>query len=207
MFCAAGPNTDSCQGDSGGPVVLRPLEGGKHLIAVSSAKGGVGKSTVSANLAVALQRLGHPTGLLDADIYGPSVPMMMNTEQRPLVDREKRRILPVAAHGVRCLSMGLLADPAQAMIWRGPMVSGGEFRFKGRRLSRSRQTPLLRSTDTRFVRSPCRFAVPGWRPPHLVGGSIHRYGLSPTTTRPTFTGRGTSRCPFLGSRHAFSASW
>lgn len=113
----------------GGPVELKKVQGLKHLITVSSAKGGVGKSTVAANLAVALHRLGHPTGLLDADVYGPSVPIMMSVDQRPLVDRENRRILPVVAHGVKCLSMGLLADPSQAMIWRGPMVSGAVRQF------------------------------------------------------------------------------
>lgn len=113
----------------GGPIELKAIPGLKHLITVTSAKGGVGKSTVSTNLAAALQRLGHPTGLLDADIYGPSVPMMMNATARPLVNPETKRILPVVAHGVRCLSMGMLMEQDVAMIWRGPMVSGAVRQF------------------------------------------------------------------------------
>ncbi len=113
----------------GGPIQRKPVEGLKHLVCITSAKGGVGKSTVATNLAVALHRLGHPTGLLDADIYGPSVPLMMDADRRPMVDPERRRILPVEAHGVRCLSIGQLTDTRQAMIWRGPMVSGAVRQF------------------------------------------------------------------------------
>ncbi len=113
----------------GGPVVLKKVPGLKHLVCVSSAKGGVGKSTIASNLAVALQRLGHNTGLLDADVYGPSVPIMMNSSQRPMVDKENKRIIPVLSYGVRCLSMGMLTDASQAMIWRGPMVSGAVRQF------------------------------------------------------------------------------
>lgn len=113
----------------GGPIQKKPLEGVKHIIAVASGKGGVGKSTISTNLAVALARLGHAVGLLDADIYGPSVPTMMGADQRPMVDPATRRILPVEAHGVRCLSMGHLVDPEEAMIWRGPMVMSAVRQF------------------------------------------------------------------------------
>jgi ATP-binding protein involved in chromosome partitioning len=111
-------------GPHGGPIQKKRLEGVKHIIAVASGKGGVGKSTVATNLAVGLQRLGHKVGLMDADIYGPSLPLMMNTSQRPMVDRERQRILPVMSFGVRCMSMGLLMEADQAMIWRGPMVQG-----------------------------------------------------------------------------------
>ena len=107
----------------GGPIQKKTIEGVKHVIAVASGKGGVGKSTVATNLAVALQREGLAVGLLDADIYGPSLPTMMNVTQRPLVDSAKR-ILPVNSYGVRCISMGLLVETHEAMIWRGPMVMG-----------------------------------------------------------------------------------
>jgi ATP-binding protein involved in chromosome partitioning len=113
----------------GGPIQKKPLEGVKHVIAIASGKGGVGKSTVSTNLAVALNRLGHSVGLLDADIYGPSVPTMMNVHERPMADAGTRKILPIPAHGVKCLSMGMLVDPEEAMIWRGPMVMGAVRQF------------------------------------------------------------------------------
>lgn len=95
----------------------------RSYIAVASGKGGVGKSTVAVNLAVTLARAGYDVGLLDADIYGPSVPTMFGiAEQRPRVN-ERQKIVPLEAHGVKLLSMGLLVDPSQAVIWRGPMVS------------------------------------------------------------------------------------
>ncbi|MEQ1504623.1 MAG: Mrp/NBP35 family ATP-binding protein [Myxococcota bacterium] len=113
----------------GGPIVKKPLDGVKHVIAVASGKGGVGKSTVATNLAVALNRLGATVGLLDADIYGPSVPTMMNAHERPMADAATKKILPVPAHGIRCLSMGMLVDAEEAMIWRGPMVQGAVKQF------------------------------------------------------------------------------
>jgi ATP-binding protein involved in chromosome partitioning len=113
----------------GGPIQKKPVDGVRHLVAVASGKGGVGKSTVATNLAVALHRLGHEVGLLDADVHGPSVPMMMDGGSRPLVDPATRKILPTVAHGVRCLSMGQLVDPEEAMIWRGPMVQGAVRQF------------------------------------------------------------------------------
>ena len=116
-------------GPHGGPIQKKPLQGVKHVIAVASGKGGVGKSTVAANLAVALHRLGFSVGLLDADIYGPSVPTMMGAAQRPMVDPGTKKILPVKAHGVGCLSMGHLVDPREAMIWRGPMVMSAVRQF------------------------------------------------------------------------------
>ncbi len=95
----------------------------KSIIAVASGKGGVGKSTVAVNLAVALAHSGLSVGVLDADIYGPSIPTMMGiTGQRPDRD-ENNKIIPITAHGVKCMSMGLFTDPAAgAVVWRGPMI-------------------------------------------------------------------------------------
>ena len=93
----------------------------RTIVAVGSGKGGVGKSTVSANLAVALTRLGKKVGLVDADIYGPSQPRIMGQSGRPeLIDE---RIVPVPAHGVRMLSLGQLIEPGTAVAWRGPMTA------------------------------------------------------------------------------------
>ncbi len=116
-------------GPHGGPIEKKPLEGVKHVIAVASGKGGVGKSTVSTNLSIALAKQGHSVGLLDADIYGPSVPTMMGSHQRPMVDPATKQILPVESHGVKCLSIGHLVDPEEAMIWRGPMVMSAVRQF------------------------------------------------------------------------------
>jgi len=116
-------------GAHGGPIQKSPIPGVRHVIAVASGKGGVGKSTVAINLAVALRMLGHRVGLLDADIYGPSVPTMMGLNQRPMVDPETSKILPLQAHGVGFLSMGNLVDPTEAMIWRGPMVMSAVRQF------------------------------------------------------------------------------
>ncbi len=92
-----------------------------HIIAVASGKGGVGKSTVATNLAVALAQQGVRTGLLDADIYGPSIPTMMGQKgAKPASKNGKLR--PISAHGVACMSIGFMVDPESPMIWRGPMV-------------------------------------------------------------------------------------
>ena len=112
----------------GGPIHKRALDGVTHVVCVASGKGGVGKSTVAVNLAVALARLGQRVGLLDADIYGPSLPTMLNIDSRPLADAD-RKILPVIAYGVRCLSVGMLVPSDQAIIWRGPMVMGALRQF------------------------------------------------------------------------------
>ena len=98
-------------------------EGVKHVIAVASGKGGVGKSTLSANLAVALARAGRKAGLVDADILGPSQPRMMGTMQQP-VSHDGQVMEPVEVHGVNMISIGLLTDPEQAVVWRGPMLTG-----------------------------------------------------------------------------------
>ena len=93
----------------------------RAIVAVASGKGGVGKSTVAANLAVALGRQGRRVGLLDADIYGPSVPTLFGIHERAgLVGN---RIQPIAAHGIQTLSMGMMTDPEKAVIWRGPMAA------------------------------------------------------------------------------------
>jgi ATP-binding protein involved in chromosome partitioning len=97
------------------------VPGIQRVIAVASGKGGVGKSTCSVNLACALQRLGASVGLLDCDIYGPSVPLMMGVTGRPQVSAAEKLVPPVA-HGVRLMSMGLLLDGDQPVIWRGPMI-------------------------------------------------------------------------------------
>lgn len=95
----------------------------RSVIAVASGKGGVGKSTVAVNLAVALAESGLSVGLMDADIYGPSLPLMLGRETKPQLDAD-RRLVPIEAFGIRTMSMGYLIDADQAAIWRGPMVAG-----------------------------------------------------------------------------------
>ncbi|MBI3876769.1 MAG: Mrp/NBP35 family ATP-binding protein [Verrucomicrobia bacterium] len=97
------------------------VPGIKRVVAVASGKGGVGKSTCSVNLACALAQLGLEVGLLDCDIYGPSVPLMMGINQRPLVSPEEK-LVPPMNHGVKLMSMGFLLDGDQPVIWRGPMI-------------------------------------------------------------------------------------
>ncbi len=99
-----------------------PIPGVTHVIAVGSGKGGVGKTTVSVNLAVALAKLGHRTGLLDADVYGPNVPLMMGIQEMPQVRGEI--IVPLEKHGVKLMSMGFLNPGDRPLIWRGPMLHG-----------------------------------------------------------------------------------
>jgi ATP-binding protein involved in chromosome partitioning len=102
---------------------LSPLPGVRNIVAVASGKGGVGKSTVAANLALAWARQGARVGVLDADIYGPSQPIMLGlTGQRP-ASPDGKRIRPLAAHGLVAMSIGFLIDPEQPMVWRGPMVT------------------------------------------------------------------------------------
>src|SRR5579859_734201 len=98
----------------------------RNVVAVASGKGGVGKSTVAVNIAVALALTGAKVGLLDADIYGPSLPMMMGAHNKPLLKETPTgpKMVPVAAHGVLLMSLGFLLDPDKAVIWRGPMVAG-----------------------------------------------------------------------------------
>ena len=93
----------------------------KSTIAVASGKGGVGKTTVSVNLAVALAQMGAQVGLMDADIYGPNIPIMMGINEQPRANQDQR-IIPLEAYGVKLMSMGFLVPPDQAVIWRGPML-------------------------------------------------------------------------------------
>ena len=98
------------------------VPGVKRVIAIASGKGGVGKSTVSVNLACALKHLGANVGLLDCDIYGPSIPLMMGVHEKPTVSADERLVPPVA-HGVKVMSIGLLLTDDQPVIWRGPMIT------------------------------------------------------------------------------------
>jgi ATP-binding protein involved in chromosome partitioning len=100
---------------------LKPLDTIANIIAVGSGKGGVGKSTTAVNLALALQREGARVGLLDADIYGPSIPAMLGVKGQPSTDGE--HIIPKEAHGLKVMSIGFLVEEDSAMIWRGPMVT------------------------------------------------------------------------------------
>lgn len=105
---------------SGGQAGMLP--GVRYKVAVASGKGGVGKSTVSTNLSLALRSLGFTVGLLDADIYGPSQQMMLGIEGRPQIDERSEKIVPMERHGIKTMSLGLITDPDTPVIWRGPMV-------------------------------------------------------------------------------------
>ncbi len=113
------------------PVTTRPqdqwagqslIKGVKQTIAVASGKGGVGKSTVASNLAISLSNLGHSVGLLDCDVYGPSIPTIMGTNEKPGIG-EGRKIIPLEKHGIKLMSLGLLLDDEAPVIWRGPIVA------------------------------------------------------------------------------------
>src|ERR1700752_291085 len=99
----------------------QPLPGVDAIVAVGSGKGGVGKTTLAVNLALALAKLGHKTGLLDADVYGPNVPLMLGTNAQPKVMGENR-IVPLDVHGLKMISVGLLNPGDKPLIWRGPML-------------------------------------------------------------------------------------
>ena len=101
--------------------IRSPIKGTRFAIMVSSAKGGVGKSTVAVNLAFALQHLGLKIGILDADVYGPSLPKLLNLNEKPKSE-DNKTIMPLEKFGVQCMSMGLLIDEQTPMMWRGPMV-------------------------------------------------------------------------------------
>src|SRR5580704_15262540 len=109
-------------GQAGQPAQAKlPIAGVKHLIAVGSGKGGVGKTTVAVNLAIALQKLGASVGLMDADVYGPNVPVMLGMSEQPRV-LDERTIVPVQAYGLKMISMGLLNPGDKPLVWRGPML-------------------------------------------------------------------------------------
>jgi len=101
---------------------LKPVPGIDRILVVASAKGGVGKSTVAVNLAAAMAKAGMRVGLLDADIYGPSIPTMMGTVNAEPATSANKKLVPVEAHGMKTLSIGYLSDPDAPMIWRGPIV-------------------------------------------------------------------------------------
>jgi ATP-binding protein involved in chromosome partitioning len=103
-------------------VAITAAQPSRTLIAVGSGKGGVGKSTVAANLAIAMSRAGHKIGLVDADVYGPSQPTLLGSTDRPTAADDK--LIPVEAQGLRFLSLGHLVSPGHALAWRGPMATG-----------------------------------------------------------------------------------
>ena len=101
--------------------IKSPIRGTKSTIMISSAKGGVGKSTIAVNLAFALQNLGLKIGILDADVYGPSLPKLLNLKEKPKSE-DNKTIMPLEKFGAQCMSMGLLIDEQTPIMWRGPMV-------------------------------------------------------------------------------------
>ncbi len=101
--------------------IKNPINGTKYALLVSSAKGGVGKSTVAVNLAFALQNLGMKVGILDADVYGPSLPKLINLKEKPKSE-DGKALIPVEKYNAQCMSMGFLVEEQTPMIWRGPMV-------------------------------------------------------------------------------------
>lgn len=109
------------------PGKASPLPQIKHIIAVASGKGGVGKSTVSVNLALALKRQGYKVGILDADVYGPSIPTMLGLQgKKPRIDNAygKSRLVPLESNGIQCISIGFIVEPEQALVLRGPRLAG-----------------------------------------------------------------------------------
>ncbi len=115
------------QGGSGGGAPLIPRV--KNVIAVASGKGGVGKSTTSVNVAVALSQTGAKVGLMDADIYGPNLPLMMGLRDKPAISGEDGHIQPVMRYGIKLVSIGFFLDDSKPVIWRGPMVHGAIQQF------------------------------------------------------------------------------
>src|SRR5206468_5510504 len=103
-------------------IALTASQTARTVIAVGSGKGGVGKSTVSANLAIALARAGKNVGLIDADVYGPSQPTLLGSHEKP--EANEGKLVPVSAHGIRFLSLGQLVSPGHALAWLGPMATG-----------------------------------------------------------------------------------
>jgi ATP-binding protein involved in chromosome partitioning len=142
------------------PEVDKLLPNVKNIIAVSSGKGGVGKSTVAVNLAIALAKLGYKVGLLDTDIFGPSIPKMFGVENARLtaVERDGRQLIePIVRYGVKILSIGFVVDPDRATLWRGGMATGGtQATHRRRRLGRSRL--LCARHASRHIRHPSHAA-------------------------------------------------
>ena len=98
----------------------QPINGVAKIIAVASGKGGVGKSTIAVNIAATLASIGYKTALVDADIHGPSIPIMLGIDEKP--DYRDNKIIPVEKHGIKAISMGMLIDKNTPTIWRGPML-------------------------------------------------------------------------------------
>src|SRR5919201_3719755 len=119
--------TVAARGQGGSTTPLIPQV--KNVIAVASGKGGVGKTTTSVNLAVALSQTGASVGLMDADIYGPNVPLMMGLKEKPDVRGEEGGIQPVLRYGIKLVSIGFFLDERKPVIWRGPMVHGAIQQF------------------------------------------------------------------------------
>ena len=117
------PELSAAMRGKGPPKVFKknPIIGTKFTIAISSAKGGVGKSTFATNLALALKKIGCKIGILDADIYGPSIPKMFGIDEKPKSDGQK--LEPITKYNIQCMSIGFLTDQQTPMIWRGPMVT------------------------------------------------------------------------------------
>ena len=114
--------SDAMKKKLGGKTFIKnPIQGTKYTIAISSAKGGVGKSTFATNLALALKKVGCKIGLLDADIYGPSIPKMFDINEKPKSDGQK--LDPIIKYDIQCMSIGFLVEEDTPMIWRGPMVT------------------------------------------------------------------------------------
>ena len=99
----------------------KPIPGIQNIVAVASGKGGVGKSTVTANLAIMLAKMGFKVGVLDADIYGPSIPKMLGINEKPKISKDKR-FIPIEKFNMKCMSIGFLVDQKTPLIWRGPMI-------------------------------------------------------------------------------------
>src|SRR5262249_1715948 len=128
MGSASAPRAAEAHGHGPGPAPSQDfIPEVKHTIAVSSGKGGVGKSTVAVNLALALKQAGAAVGLVDVDVYGPDVPLMMGARGRPGMFDNK--IIPVEAHGVKIMSIGLLVAEKEALVWRGPMIHSAVQQF------------------------------------------------------------------------------
>jgi ATP-binding protein involved in chromosome partitioning len=115
------------EGVSDARIAMTASDPKRTIIAVGSGKGGVGKSTVATNLAIALSRVGHRVGLIDADVYGPSQPTLLGNRDKPQAKDEQ--LIPLDAHGLKFLSLGNLVEPGQALAWRGPMASGALLRL------------------------------------------------------------------------------
>ncbi len=123
---APAKNASSATGEQGNQIKGKTIPGIKNIVAVASGKGGVGKSTVTANLAVTLAKMGFSVGILDADIYGPSMPIMFDVESEKPVSISvdgKSKMKPIESYGIKMLSIGFFTSPSQAVIWRGPMAS------------------------------------------------------------------------------------